>query len=199
MNKGERLTKSLIIAVSASLVIMAGILVYALIPNAAPAGESGGAYIPTESEAPEPVAEASVSVSGDSLITIGPETLIIYEYLYSDGSTERTEEFPPYFLLDKPREYFESALADWEILEFGSGEVLLRKNIDGKSTQYYIIGIHEGLVAVFYEDEINGTCLKEITDTPVKTLPPEEQETLRNGIRIFGNDALAKALEDFGS
>ena len=52
---------------------------------------------------------------------------------------------------------------------------------------------------IFYEKEINGTNLKEITNTPLESLPIEEQEKIKKGIKITGKEELMRFLVSYGS
>ena len=82
---------------------------------------------------------------------------------------------------------------------FSEKEVVLQKVIEGESTQHYIIGEYDGYIAVFYEKEINGTKLKELTDIPLESLTEEEQEQIKKGIKITGKEELMKFLESYDS
>ena len=75
----------------------------------------------------------------------------------------------------------------------------MRMSVNSSSTQHYIIGEYNGLIAVYYEKAIDGISLKEITDIPVKSLPENEQESIREGIHVSGEENLIKALSDYGS
>ncbi len=131
---------------------------------------------------------------------ITPSTKMVYEYYYmGDGNVEKTEEIPPYFLIDMTKKDVEDAFVDWEVLSFDSSEVVMRKNVEGKSDQYYVVGVHKGYIAVFYENEVNGTTLKEITDMPVSVFDESEQERLREGIHVSGKTELIRILQDYGS
>ncbi|WP_317367944.1 BofC C-terminal domain-containing protein [uncultured Tyzzerella sp.] len=139
-------------------------------------------------------------VDNITVAKITPSTKMTYEYFYkNDNITEKVEDVPPYFLIDLTRNDLEENFKDWQIKEFSSSEVVLQKVIDGESTQHYIIGEYEGYIAVYYEQEINGTKLKEITDIPLDGLPKEEQDKIKNGIKIKGKDDLIKFLESYGS
>ena len=133
-------------------------------------------------------------------VKITPSTKMVYEYYYKgDGTIETTEEVPPYFLIDMTEEKMRDTFVDWDILVFQPDEVIMRKMVEGKSDQYYIVGVHEGYVAVFYASETNGSTLKEITDMPVSAFPSDEQARLRQGIPVTGRDALVRILQDYGS
>ncbi len=61
---------------------------------------------------------------------------------------------------------------------------------------YRIIGVWEGRLAVY----LPQTDMPEIVyDTPIASLPEEEQQKLREGIAVADSEALAKCLEDYGS
>lgn len=132
-------------------------------------------------------------------VRITPVTQMVYEYCYDDGRVESSREDAPYFLLDMGAEKLEEMFPDWEVTVFTEDEVVMRKYVPGKSGEYYIVGIQDGYVAVFYQQPVNGTKLKEITNTPVHTLSSDERQRLADGIQIQGNDRLAKVMEDYGS
>ncbi len=127
-------------------------------------------------------------------------TKMIYEYFYpQDNITEKTEETAPYFLVNMDKEKLTEIFIEWEIVSFSSKEVVMRKTIEGESVQHYIVGIKDGYVAVFYKTPINGSDLKEITNTPIKSLTEEEQNMLEDGIHVVGEEQLLKVLEDYSS
>lgn len=132
--------------------------------------------------------------------TITESTKIVYEYYYDeDGYIERVEDKPPYYLLELDRESLEEKMQDWQVLEFSQKEVVMRKTISAKGAQNYIIGEYEGLVAVYYEEPVNGESVMDITDTPVSSLPEEEQIRIKNGIKIKGQNELIKCMENYES
>ena len=131
---------------------------------------------------------------------ISEDTSIIYEYYYTeDGRIDVTEEDSPYFLLGKTEKDLGDLFTEWQIRDFDDDRVIMRKTVEGKSNQYYIIGIQDGYVAIFYKNEVNCNNLKEITDTAVSILPIEEQQKLLKGIEVNGEENLVKILEDYGS
>lgn len=131
---------------------------------------------------------------------ITPSTKIVYQYYYVDDDImEEQEEVPTYFLLDLTLDDMLKYYKDWEIISFSSSKVVMRKNVEGESRQRYIIGEKDGYVAVFYEQEQDGISLHEITETPISTLPVDEQANLKEGIFILGDDKLAEAMQNYGS
>lgn len=144
--------------------------------------------------------EQEKPVDNITVAKITPSTKMTYEYFYKDDSiTETVEDTPPYFLIDLTRNDLETNFSDWKIKSFSPKEVVLQKVIEGESTQHYIIGEYDGYIAIYYEKEINGTNLKEITDISLEGLPKEEQEKIKNGIKITGKDELMKFMESYGS
>lgn len=126
-------------------------------------------------------------------------TKMIYEYYYKgDGITKIEEEPLPPALINKNREIIENMFDEWSVITFNTDEIVLRKDIEGTSVINYILKEKDGFVAVFY-DKGNEEELMETTDTPVASLPKEEQELLKEGIYITGNNNLLKILQDYES
>ncbi len=135
-----------------------------------------------------------------NIAKITPTTNMVYTYLYKqDGNKETTEEFPPYFLIGLTEEELSDTFSGWDILKFSEEEILMQKTVEGKSNQYYVIGIENGYVAVFYETPINGERLKEVTDTPIDALSNDELRRLKAGVYVSGNEQLYLALQDYCS
>ena len=67
---------------------------------------------------------------------------------------------------------------------------------DYNSLPRYKLGTDHGFVAVFYAE---SHALKERTKTPASALSPEEHERLTNGIYIYTEEQLVRALQDYGS
>ena len=58
------------------------------------------------------------------------------------------------------------------------------------------MGERDGFVAVFYEDRDMNIRLKEQTDIPLAALPETEVQQLKEGLKIEGEENLAKILAD---
>jgi len=131
---------------------------------------------------------------------IAPYTKMVYRYYYpEDGVTKEVEDVPPYYLLDFSRENLVKTYADWQVVSFSEKEVVLKKNMTGKSEERYVMGIKDGYVTVFYQEPKDGNDVRELTDIPVAALPKEEQERLAEGFFVNGDEDLAKILSDYGS
>jgi len=124
-------------------------------------------------------------------------TKMIYQYHYkNDGKTvTKVENLPP-ALVNKTRATIENVFDEWSVVTFNNNQIVLRKDIDDDES--YLLKEHNGFVAVFYNrgDEQE---LKEMTKTPINSLPEEEQKLIKNGIVINGNQELIKVLQDYES
>lgn len=149
---------------------------------------------------PQDTAQEDKTASTNKSMKIQPYTEIIYQYYYpKDGITKVQEDVPPYFLLDLTLEDLKGLYEDWQIIAFSDKKVIMRRTMEGTSDQRYIVGQQDGFVAVFYEEEKNGVSLHELTKIPVNSLPQEDQERLKEGILILGDENLSKILADLGS
>ena len=134
----------------------------------------------------------------DPIPRISSETRMVYEYnSISNGIEQRILEQPSSFLIGMTQEEIADMFMDWEITEFSSDEVVLRRDILSEQERVFIIGAHEGFIAVFYNPDKSG--IVELTNKPISALPIEEQERLKEGIEVFGDEELFRALEDFSS
>lgn len=131
---------------------------------------------------------------------ITPSTKMVYQYYYTeDGVTEVQEEIPPYFMLDLTLSDISKYYTNWDIVSFSPKEVVMRKTIVGQSQQIYVVGQKDGYVAVYYEEEQEGVSLKELTGIPVDGLSEDEKLRLNQGIKVMGNEELARTLENYSS
>ena len=129
-----------------------------------------------------------------------PSTQIVYNYYYEeDGCVESTSEYAPHFLIGMKENELKNIFDDWQIKSFSKEKVIMQKNISGLSNQHFIIGIKDGYVAVFYQNEVDGSNLKEITNTPISSLTVEDRKRLESGIKISGEDKLIAILQDYES
>ena len=132
--------------------------------------------------------------------TILANTKMVYQYFYSrDKVTKEQIEMAPVFLQGLDMEQLKSVYTGWQIVLFSPEKVILRCKIEGFSSETYILGESDGFLAVFYEDAQKGIHLKEKTELPVSALPDGEAAQLREGIRVTGEENLAKLLADMMS
>lgn len=129
---------------------------------------------------------------------IDADTKMIYQYFYTkDRVMQEKIEPSPDFLQGLDRAQLESVYNGWQLVYFSPEKVILRCRIEGKSSESYLIGEYEGFVAVFYEDIQKTIHLQECTDIPLSALPEGEQVQLRDGLRVTGEENLARVLADY--
>lgn len=124
---------------------------------------------------------------------ITPSTKIIYNY---DNYTE--SKLAPNFLIGMNEHDFKNVFSDWNVKDFSREKIVMKKNIAAKRQQYYIIGIKDGYVAVFFYDG-RKKSLKELTNTPIESLSLEDKNRLEKGIKIFDEDKLIAIMQDYES
>ncbi len=151
-----------------------------------------------EEEPQSSMTEEAKTVSSEQ--RINPSTKIVYQYYYPEREvTEEQVDSPPYFLLDMTLSDMVKYYDNWTIVSFSDKEVVMKKTIYEKDEQRYIIGEKDGYIAVYYEKEVNGSDIYEITDTPLASLSHAEQVRINDGIPVQGEENLARVLEDYSS
>ena len=88
----------------------------------------------------------------------------------------------PYELIGKEMTDVKEFYPDWQVTEFSSDAVTLRKNLGMDNTDRYVVGIYEGYVAVFYENSEEGIYM--LTDTPVSVLEDDKRRCLRKAYTL---------------
>lgn len=129
-----------------------------------------------------------------------PSTKMIYKYYYTeDNITQIVEDVPAYFLINLTKKDLEENFSEWQIEEFSSEEVVLKKIIEGQSTQHYIIKDYDGYLAIYYNTPLLENILKDITDIPIDSLSKDEQDNIINGLEIDGEENLRILIENYHS
>ena len=143
---------------------------------------------------------AQVDQMTQSIPTINSSTKMVYQYFYSrDKVTKEQIEAAPLYLQGVNMEQLKEIYHGWQIILFSPEKVILRCKIDSLSSEIYILGDMDGYLAVFYEDAQKGIHLKEKTELPLSALPEGDARQIRDGIRIIGEENLARVLSDFSS
>lgn len=138
-----------------------------------------------------------IATSGTD-VKLSPNAYIIFEKYYTDcGHTIIQKEKVQDNEVNKDEEYFKNAYSDWKIESFTADEVKLYKEFQGDCDEHYLITIDDENIVVYSVDNDGNRTLKEKTDIPVQYLPNEDIELLQKGITAYGQNELAKKLEDF--
>ena len=145
-------------------------------------------------------------ISGVALSEMPPqnkitaETMMVYEYYFPElNFTDFVEALAPSSLIGFSENSLRALMTDWEIIKFSPEEVIARKTVFPQSSMVYTLTVRGGFLAVYYEDNIHGGILKEVTSIPVAGLSEGEIVRLERGIIIHGLEALMRALQDYGS
>lgn len=127
-----------------------------------------------------------------------PNTKIVYETLYTncnhiETSTEeiKTED------VNKSKEDFENKYNDWEIKNFSDNEVDLYKEVEGICNKHYVVKETDGYITIYTLDSAGNLNLKEVTDVYCAYLPDEDLELLKSGIKVNGDNELARVISDY--
>jgi len=133
---------------------------------------------------------------------IREDAKIIYETCYAgDGVTVSEETRAPAFLAGAEEGDLRQLLRNWELVGFEPAEITVRRTLDEKSGQNYILGVYNGFVAVYIDEgaESGKSALKEVTGRPVSALDANDVSKLEGGVRVTGDEELYKLLQDYGS
>jgi len=130
-----------------------------------------------------------------------PEAVLRFEHYNRNGEIAETWEIDmPPSLIDGWHSDLSAVFPLWALISYDNMGATLRKELPTASRQGFIVGLSsEGFVSVYFDDAIDGSRLKEVTDIPVSRLPEAERERLMAGILVHSGDALIRLLEDLGS
>ena len=139
-----------------------------------------------------------IVATSNSEIKLSPNAYIIFEKHYIDcGHTIIEKHQISDNEVNKDEEYFKNAYSDWKIEKFSSDEVKLYKEFQGTCNEHYIITVDDENIVIYTVDDDGNRTLVEKTDIPVAYLTQEDIELLKKGISAYGQNELAKKLEDF--
>lgn len=127
------------------------------------------------------------------------ETAVFNYELYNE-ETQTTDSLQgecPIELVGKSMSDVKAYYSDWQVMSYSPNNVLLRKEIGINDEERYVVGVHDGCVAVFYENTEDGIYM--LTDIPVAGLEHDQQVMLNDGIYVEGKDRLRRILEDYSS
>lgn len=142
--------------------------------------------------------EEDIVATSGSDVKLSPNAYIIFEKHYLDcGHTIIQKEQIEDNEVNKDEEYFKNAYSDWKIESFTKNEVKLYKEFQGNCNEHYLITIDDEYIVIYTVDDDGNRTLKEKTDIPLQYLPNDDIELLKKGITAYGQNELAKKLEDF--
>lgn len=94
--------------------------------------------------------------------------------------------------------YLKENYPNVRLISFSSREIRLEENRNHLCPNHYIIGEHDGKVAIFKIDENGEKYLDKVfIDYPLSLLKEIDQEKLRDGIIVDTEEELSDVLENF--
>jgi hypothetical protein len=130
-----------------------------------------------------------------------PGAIIRFEHYGANGSVVDAWAMDiPSSLIGRTSDYLRTVFPQWSVEGYDSAGATLRRIAPSAPTQVYLVSsTPEGFIVVFFDDEIGGTRLKEVTNISTVGLPEIEVQRLNAGVLVRGEERLMRFLEDFGS
>ncbi len=142
--------------------------------------------------------EENIIQTGATNIKTTPNTKIVYETLYLECSDiENTTENIKEEDVNKDEEFFKNKYYEWDIKNFSDEKVELYKEVDEMCKKHFVVREKDGYIAIYNINSNGEESLKETTDIFVQYLPEEDVELLKKGIKVLGDNELAKVIADF--
>jgi len=134
-------------------------------------------------------------------LSLGAKIIYMKYFTVSNSysiSYEKTEDS----MAGKGADELKDEFKEWDIIYLDSEKVILEKKVDSCGPQTYIITTikteEDEFVCVYSFDDMGEKSVYSIFDTPVMLFDDMTVKELREGIMVTGQDALFRALEDFG-
>ena len=118
------------------------------------------------------------------------------QYAYENTTNQENVEIGE---VAADEEIYDDCTDEWEnIKQIQENETLqVNSNYEKENKNKYILKQYEGVIAVYKINENEEEELYDITDIAITYLPQEDQEILKNGITVEGEENLNQLLEDF--
>lgn len=129
--------------------------------------------------------------------------MIVYKRMYIKCNEVMTEqETADSQYTGKNEEELKEVFKDWRITSFNNKEIVLQKDIDSYSPNYYKLGIYndgenEDMVAVFTFNADGEEVVMSVTETPASLLHEDDIKRLQDGIYTNDEDDMYNMLQNF--
>lgn len=135
----------------------------------------------------------------DLNIKVAPQTDIVQKIKYTKcGEEEIQQKKAGPELAGLTLQQIQQVYTGWSIDTFDTREIVLSLNVDDyckKHSDHMFLGVHEGLVAVFYGEPGPQALLKEETSIPLQDIQPQDRLELEKGIVVKDRSELLQTLE----
>ncbi len=127
-----------------------------------------------------------------------PNTKIVFETLYLQcDHLETKEEDIKIEDVNQDENYFINKYVDWDVKNFSDEKVELYKQQNSICDKHYVVKKLNDYIAIYTLASDGNENLKEITDILTAYLPQEDLNLLEKGIKVNGDNELAKLLSDY--
>lgn len=129
---------------------------------------------------------------------ISPKALMIFQTYYKEcGHTIKQYLEVPEDVVNMSKKEVEEKYQEWKLQEFTPLQITLRKEEEGVCKQHYVVKEKDGIIAIYRINEQGEEELKEETGISTQYLPPNDLTKIKQGIKVYGQEELNSALEDF--
>lgn len=144
----------------------------------------------------EDMEEKIATSSAEEKVSPNANLIIRKHYKQCDHTVITYAEVPEN-MVNKTQEKVESEYPQFVLVGFSPYEITVEKEVDGICNEHYMVKEKNGTIAIYTVDENDKETLKEETKIATEYLPEEDLEKIKNGIRIYGQEALNSLIEDF--
>lgn len=148
------------------------------------------------------ILEANTNVNSSSVVElrVTPQMNFIFRTHYEkDDNTIEERRRPGSYDVNLTINELKKIYCEWNILNSNENEIVFYKSVLSEAPNYYVIGEKDGFMAVYYEHPELGLRLREVTEREIASFELQEQDKLRIGIKVYGEENLIKLLEDYSS
>jgi len=134
---------------------------------------------------------------------LGENATILYNRVYTKCNEVATEtKTADFSMVGKSKSELSELFLEWNIADFTPNKLILQKNIDSYSPNYYKISTYDSgngniFVAVYTYDIEGMEVLDKVTSTPIELLYAGERENIIEGIMVEGESNLYQLLENY--
>ena len=133
-------------------------------------------------------------------IKISPYAKMVIKKKYKKcGHLAENEVDIPKEIINFTKDELQEKYKGWNIEDFSEDKIVLSREIDANCEDHFVIKESDGEIFVYKELTENKNNLIEKLDININLLNDEDKEALANGVRLYGDEALATWKENYGS
>ena len=135
--------------------------------------------------------------ANSSEIRLSPNCSITFKKHYT-SCNHTTNEYTniPEELVNMDEQSVQERYPDWDITEFQSNEVIMKKDLEGECGEHYVLRDIDNTIVVF---KVENGVEQEYEKTSISTeyLPETDKISFRDGLEVNGKENLSQVLEDY--